>query len=97
MAGHEPYGKDGKDPSDAKGDQSAAAGAEKSVAGAVRQDGRFAYDGLQRVIHEKSRLGILSSLASNPASTTTTSLRSGGRSMNGDRRSAGDSGQAACP
>ena len=25
--------------------------------------GRFAYDGLERVIHEKARLGILSSLA----------------------------------
>ena len=28
--------------------------------------GRYAYDGLQRVIHERSRLGILSSLASHP-------------------------------
>jgi len=28
--------------------------------------GRFAYDGLERVIHEKARLGILASLASNP-------------------------------
>jgi DNA-binding MarR family transcriptional regulator len=31
-----------------------------------RQSGRYAYDGLQRVIHERSRLGILSSLASHP-------------------------------
>jgi hypothetical protein len=31
-----------------------------------RQSGRYAYDGLRRVIHERSRLGILSSLASHP-------------------------------
>jgi len=28
--------------------------------------GRFAYDGLERVIHEKARLGIMSSLATHP-------------------------------
>src|SRR3954451_25480336 len=28
--------------------------------------GRFAYDGLERVIHEKARLGIMTSLATNP-------------------------------
>jgi DNA-binding MarR family transcriptional regulator len=28
--------------------------------------GRFAYDGLDRVIHEKARLGVLTSLASHP-------------------------------
>jgi len=28
--------------------------------------GRFAYDGLERVIHEKARLSIMTSLASNP-------------------------------
>jgi DNA-binding MarR family transcriptional regulator len=28
--------------------------------------GRFAYDGLERVIHEKARLSIMSSLAANP-------------------------------
>jgi DNA-binding MarR family transcriptional regulator len=33
---------------------------------AGRKTGRFAYDGLARVIHERSRLSILSSLASNP-------------------------------
>ena len=33
----------------------------------VRRHGRFAYDGLERLIHEKSRLGILSSLATHPA------------------------------
>ena len=37
----------------------------KAAAG-DKQTGRFAYDGLQRVIHERSRLSILSSLASNP-------------------------------
>ena len=30
---------------------------------AVREAGRFAYDGLERVIHERARLSILSSLA----------------------------------
>jgi len=28
--------------------------------------GRFAYDGLERVIHEKARLGIVTSLATHP-------------------------------
>lgn len=28
--------------------------------------GRFAYEGLERAIHEKARLGIMTSLASNP-------------------------------
>lgn len=32
----------------------------------ARESGRFAYEGLERVIHEKSRLGILSSLATHP-------------------------------
>jgi DNA-binding MarR family transcriptional regulator len=32
----------------------------------TNESGRFAYDGLERVIHEKARLGILTSLASNP-------------------------------
>src|SRR5687768_16160535 len=34
-----------------------------SAAGGPREAGRFAYDGLERVIHEKSRLSILSSVA----------------------------------
>jgi DNA-binding MarR family transcriptional regulator len=34
--------------------------------GGKQQSGRFAYDGLQRVIHERSRLSILSSLAQHP-------------------------------
>jgi DNA-binding transcriptional ArsR family regulator len=29
-------------------------------------DGRFAYDGLERAIHEKARLGILTSLVAHP-------------------------------
>ena len=32
----------------------------------VRLSGRFAFEGLERVIHERSRLGILSSLAAHP-------------------------------
>ncbi|MBX9791068.1 MAG: transcriptional regulator [Pirellulales bacterium] len=31
-----------------------------------RQVGRFAYDGLDRVLHERARLGILTSLATHP-------------------------------
>ena len=38
-----------------------------SGAGASRTPGQYAYDGLERVIHEKARLSILSSLASNEA------------------------------
>ncbi len=31
-----------------------------------RPSGRYAYDGLERVIHEKARLGIVTSLAAHP-------------------------------
>jgi DNA-binding HxlR family transcriptional regulator len=37
--------------------------AKRDGAGEVREPGRFAYQGLERVIHEKARLSILSSLA----------------------------------
>lgn len=30
------------------------------------EDGRFAYDGLDRVIHERARLGVLTSLIAHP-------------------------------
>jgi DNA-binding MarR family transcriptional regulator len=39
---------------------------EESRDDGVRISGRFAYEGLERVIHERSRLGILSSLAAHP-------------------------------
>jgi DNA-binding HxlR family transcriptional regulator len=42
----------------------AAAGKQKQGDGDVREPGRYAYEGLQRVIHEKARLSILASLAS---------------------------------
>jgi DNA-binding MarR family transcriptional regulator len=32
----------------------------------TEQSGRFAYDGLDRVIHEKARLGVLTSLIAHP-------------------------------
>ena len=32
----------------------------------VEPTGRFAYDGLERVFHEKARLGIMTSLVANP-------------------------------
>ena len=34
---------------------------------AAHDPGRFAYDGLDRVLHEKARLGILTSIVSHPA------------------------------
>ncbi len=37
-----------------------------SEASKATETGRFAYQGLQRVIHEKARLSILSSLAAHP-------------------------------
>jgi DNA-binding HxlR family transcriptional regulator len=42
----------------------AGTGKQKQADGSVREAGRFAYEGLERVIHEKARLSILSSLAS---------------------------------
>lgn len=38
-------------------------------------DGRFAYDGLERVIHEKARLGIMTSLVSHPGGLVFTDLK----------------------
>ena len=40
------------------------AGRQKQDEAKVREPGRFAYEGLERVIHEKARLSILASLAS---------------------------------
>ncbi len=36
--------------------------------------GRYAYDGLDRVLHEKARLGILTALATHPRGLTFTEL-----------------------
>ncbi|WP_165220372.1 transcriptional regulator [Aquisphaera insulae] len=33
---------------------------------AEEQNGRFAYEGLERIFHEKARLGIMTSLVTNP-------------------------------
>ena len=41
-----------------------------------REPGRFAYEGLARVIHEKSRLSILSSLACHPEGLLFNDLKS---------------------
>ena len=41
-----------------------------------RSPGRFAYEGLARVIHEKSRLSILSSLACHPSGLLFNDLKS---------------------
>ena len=40
-----------------------------------RTPGRFAYDGLERLMHEKARLSVLSSLAANPEGLLFTELR----------------------
>jgi DNA-binding MarR family transcriptional regulator len=37
--------------------------------------GRFAYDGLDRIIHEKARLGIVTSLATHPLGVVFTDLK----------------------
>lgn len=38
-------------------------------------EGRFAYDGLDRVIHERARLSILTSLVTNPKGVTFNDLK----------------------
>ena len=43
---------------------------------ANKNSGRFAYDGLERVIHEKARLSIMSSLAANPQGLLFNDLKS---------------------
>jgi DNA-binding MarR family transcriptional regulator len=39
------------------------------------EGGRFAYDGLDRVIHEKARLGLMTSLAAAPEGVTFVELK----------------------
>jgi DNA-binding transcriptional ArsR family regulator len=41
----------------------------------IDQPGRFAYDGLERVLHEKARLGILTSLVTRPEGIHFTELK----------------------
>jgi DNA-binding transcriptional ArsR family regulator len=41
-----------------------------------RDTGRFAYDGLERIIHERARLSILTSLASHPKGLLFNDLKS---------------------
>ena len=41
-----------------------------------RESGRYAYDGLDRVIHEKARLGILTSLIARPDGLVFNDLKS---------------------
>jgi DNA-binding HxlR family transcriptional regulator len=43
--------------------------------GPTRAEGRFAYEGLERVIHEKARLSVLSSLAAHTNGLLFTELR----------------------
>ena len=42
---------------------------------ASQAPGRFAYDGLERVIHEKARLGIMTSLVAHPTGLLFTDLK----------------------
>ena len=41
----------------------------------MTEDGRYAYDGLDRVLHEKARLGILTALAGRPEGLVFTDLK----------------------
>ena len=41
----------------------------------VDQPGRFAYDGLERALHEKARLGIMTSLVTRPEGVLFTELK----------------------
>ncbi|MFL6446834.1 MAG: transcriptional regulator [Bryobacteraceae bacterium] len=43
--------------------------------GKSSSEGRFAYDGLERVIHERARLSILTSLVTNPKGLTFNDLK----------------------
>jgi DNA-binding MarR family transcriptional regulator len=44
-------------------------------AGASASEGRFAYEGLDRVIHERARLSVLTSLITNPRGVTFNHLK----------------------
>lgn len=46
-----------------------------STSAGPRQPGRFAYEGLDRVLHEKARLGIMTSLLSPPDGLSFADLR----------------------
>lgn len=48
----------------------------KSNPDAIRQTGKFAYGGLERVIHERARLSILSSLSAHPQGLLFNDLKS---------------------
>jgi DNA-binding MarR family transcriptional regulator len=58
-----------------KSDQSKRDSTPQRDPGPKRASGRFAYQGLQRVIHEKARLSILSSLAAHPDGLIFTELK----------------------
>ena len=47
----------------------------QSKAKAGESNGRFAYDGLERVFHEKARLGIMTSLVSHPRGVVFSDLK----------------------
>src|SRR3954454_9137005 len=46
-----------------------------AMASKSSSEGRFAYDGLDRVIHERARLSILTSLVTNPKGVTFNDLK----------------------
>ena len=49
-----------------KSEKTIPSGKQETAKAEVRERGRFAYQGLERVIHEKARLSILASLAAHP-------------------------------
>lgn len=58
----------------ARKSKSAPAGA-KAASAPLRSAGRFAYEGLERVLHEKARLGIATSLNAHPRGLLFTDLK----------------------
>jgi DNA-binding transcriptional ArsR family regulator len=49
---------------------------DKSKPDSIRESGKFAYGGLERVIHERARLSILSSLSAHPLGLLFNDLKS---------------------
>jgi DNA-binding HxlR family transcriptional regulator len=49
---------------------------DKPKADSIRESGKFAYGGLERVIHERARLSILSSLSAHPQGLLFNDLKS---------------------
>ncbi len=62
-------------PSDEKRRPREIPSASAETPSSVTAEGRYAYDGLDRVIHEKARLGVMTSLAAAPDGVTFVELK----------------------